>query len=127
MLIDVEDPLRNIILNFSLILLVLMTIAAIIPWGTLGAERIGRLATLLPIPVLAVALVYETAMPSRYDIRLDLFLLLPAYGLVLLATLIRLLVRWKVHRKREAEQSVSRLVDITKQSSWRTTHDNDRA
>lgn len=106
MLIDVEDPLRNLIFNCSLIAVVLMAIMAIVPWGTFGAERIARLAMWLPIPTLAVAFAYETAMPSRYDIRLDLLLLVPAYGLVLLATLIRLLARWRARRKREAGSAV---------------------
>ena len=75
MLIDVEDPLRKLILNCSLIAVVQIAIVAIVPWGTLGAERIDRLATMLPIPTLAIAFVYEGAMPSRYDIRLDLVLL----------------------------------------------------
>jgi hypothetical protein len=105
MLIDVEDPLRNLILNSSLVVVALMAIVAVVPWGIFGAERIGRFATLLPIPTLAVAFVYETAMPSRYDIRLDLLLLVPAYGLVLLATLIRLLARWRARRKRELERA----------------------
>jgi hypothetical protein len=100
MLIDVEDPLRNLILNGSLVAIVLMAVAAVVPWGAFGAERIARLATFLPIPTLAVAVVYETAMPSRYDIRLDLLLLVPAYGLVLLATAIRLVARWRARRKR---------------------------
>lgn len=101
MLIDVEDPLRNLILNGSLVAVALMAIAAAVPWGAFGADRIARLATFLPIPALAVAVVYETAMPSRYDIRLDLLLLVPAYGLILLATAIRLLARWRVRRKRD--------------------------
>lgn len=101
MLIDVEDPLRNLILNGSFVAVVLIAIVAIVPWGALGARRLGRLAMLLPIPALVVAFVYETAMPSRYDIRLDLLLLLPAYGLILLATLVRLFARWKARRKHE--------------------------
>lgn len=106
MLIDVEDPLRNLILNGSLVAVVLMAILAIVPWGLLGADRLGRLATLLPIPTLAVAFVYEMAMPSRYDMRLDLLLLLPAYGLILLATVIRLLVQRRSRRKREVGGTV---------------------
>jgi hypothetical protein len=106
MLINVEDPLRNLILNCSLVAIVLMAIVAIVPWGSIGAKTIGRLATWLPIPTLAVAFVYEMAMPSRYDIRLDLVLLVPAYGLVLLATLIRVLARWRARRKHEVGRAV---------------------
>jgi hypothetical protein len=39
---------------------------------------------------MAAALVYEQTMPDRYDIRVDLLLLVPAY----LAVLATSLVRW---------------------------------
>jgi purine-cytosine permease-like protein len=106
MLINVEDPLRNLILNCSLIAVVLMTFMAIVPWATFGAKRIRRLSIWLPIPTLAVALIYEMAMPSRYDIRLDLVLLVPAYSLVLLATLIRVLARRRARRKHGVGRAV---------------------
>lgn len=106
MLIDVEDPLRNLILNSCLLGIVFMTVLALVPWSLLRARKLGQLAIWLPIPVLAVGLIYEAAMPVRYDIRMDLVLLIPAYGLVLFATLIRFISRWRFRRKLNAERSV---------------------
>jgi DNA-binding LytR/AlgR family response regulator len=100
MLIDVGDPLRNLILNFSFALVVLIALLALVPWRIFGARRLGRMAIWLPVPTLVVAIAYEAAMPSRFDIRLDLFLLAPAYALVLLATLARLIAVWRDRRKR---------------------------
>jgi hypothetical protein len=102
MLIDVQDPLRNLILNLCFFSIILMAVVAVVPWGAFGARTLSRLAIWLPAPALAVAYVYETAMPSRYDIRLDLVLLLPAYGLILLATLTRLFARRHARRKQKA-------------------------
>lgn len=106
MLIDVGDPVRNVILNCSFALVMLIALLALVPWRILGARRLSRMALWLPVPTLAVALAYEAAMPSRYDIRLDLFLLAPAYALVLLATLIRLIAVWWSHQKRSDKRAV---------------------
>jgi hypothetical protein len=105
MLINVEDTLRNLILNCSLVAILLMAIVAIIPWGSIGAKNIGRLATWLPIPALIVAFVYEMAMPARYDIRLDLVLLGPAYGVILLASLVRVLAGRRARRKNKVDRA----------------------
>jgi hypothetical protein len=102
MLIDVQDPLRNVILNGCFFAIILMAVAAIVPWGALGSRTLSRLAIWLPVPLAAVAYLYERAMPSRYDIRVDLLLLLPAYGLILLATVTRLLTRRRARRKHPA-------------------------
>lgn len=106
MLIDVEDPLRNLILNLCLLGIVFMTVLALVPWRLLRARTLGRLAIWLPIPVLVVGLIYEAAMPVRYDIRVDLLLLVPAYGLVIVATLIRFISRWRFRREFNADRFV---------------------
>lgn len=106
MLIDVGDPVRNVILNLSFALVMLIALLALVPWRIFGAHRLGRMAIWLPVPALATALAYEAAMPSRYDIRLDLVLLVPAYALVLFATLIRLIAIWRGHQRRSDKRAV---------------------
>lgn len=106
MIIDVGDPVRNLVLNCSFVLVMLIALLALVPWRFFGAHRLARMALWFPVPTLAVALAYEAAMPSRYDIRLDLFLLAPAYALVLLATLIRLVVLWWGRQKRSEKRAV---------------------
>jgi hypothetical protein len=91
MLIDVEDSVRNLVLNGCFYSIVLLSLVAIIPWGHIGAVRMSRLLRWLVVPVLGLAITYESAMPSRFDIRVDLFLLLPAYGLVLVTSIVRCL------------------------------------
>lgn len=98
MLIVVGDPLRNAILNASFALILLVTVLALVPWRSLGVQRLDRIAPWFPLPVLALALAYEAAMPSRFDIRVDLLVLLPAYGLVLFSAFLRLIARWRRNR-----------------------------
>jgi len=62
---------------------------SLIPWKSFGAHRVSRLFRWLPIPVIGLAIIYEWAMPSRFDIRVDLFLLLPAYAVVIISSLVR--------------------------------------
>lgn len=97
MLINVQDPIRNLILNGCFYAIALLAFAAIIPWSRLGAVRVSRLLRWLVVPVLGLAIAYESAMPPRFNIRLDLVLLLPAYGLVLLTSI----VRWFGWRRNE--------------------------
>jgi hypothetical protein len=97
MLINVDDPVRNLILNACFYSVLLLTLVAITPWGALGAVRMSRLLRWLPLPLLGLAIAYETAMPFRFDIRIDLLVLLPAYALVLMSSV----VRWFVWRQRE--------------------------
>lgn len=86
---DVGDPSRNAILNGCFFAIALLAVAAVVPWKAFGAERLSRLARWLGVPVLLLAVVYEAAMPSRFDIRVDLFLLLPLYVVVLVASVVR--------------------------------------
>jgi hypothetical protein len=98
MLIDVGDPVRNLILNGCFYSIAILSLVAVVPWRFLGAGGMSRRLRWLFVPVLGLAIAYESAMPSRFDIRLDLFLLLPAYGLVFLTSIIR----WRGWRRIEA-------------------------
>jgi len=86
---DVGDPSRNAVLTGCFFAIMALTGAALVPWKLLGAVRLSRLARWLPFPVLLLALVYEATMPARFDIRVDLLLLLPMYGLVIVASIVR--------------------------------------
>lgn len=95
MLIDVGDLLRNLALNTCLYLILFLAIAGLVPWRALGVPIPSRFLRWLAVPVFLLAVAYEWLMPSRFDIRLDLVLLLPAYGLVLVASF----VRWAAWRR----------------------------
>jgi len=95
MLIDVQDPLRNFILNGCFYAIILLTLISLVPWKSLGAEHVSRMLSWLAFPVLGLAILYESVMPSRFDIRIDLILLLPAYALVVATSI----VRWRTRRR----------------------------
>jgi hypothetical protein len=102
MLIDVGDPLRNLMLNACFYAICALAAIAVIPWKTAGAVRLSELLRWLAVPVLALAAVYESAMPARFDIRIDLLVLLPACGLVV-ATSVARWIAWR--RRNEAKRS----------------------
>jgi len=86
---DVGDPTRNAVLTACFLAIALLTLAAVIPWKALGAARLSRWGRWLWVPVLLLAIAYEATMPSRFDIRVDLVLLVPMYLIVLLTSVIR--------------------------------------
>ena len=88
-MVDVGDPARNLVLNAVFLLVGLMTVVTLVPWGRIGATRLSRLLRWIPFPAAVLAVVYETAMPSRFDIRIDLLLLLPLYGLIIATSAFR--------------------------------------
>lgn len=83
MLLDVDDPRLNLILNACFWAIALLTVLSLLPWGWLG--RVQKLGRWIPLPALILYLIYERAMPSRMDIRVDLLLLAPM-GLIILST-----------------------------------------
>lgn len=99
-MIDVGDPVRNIALNAIFFAVVAITLVAVIPWGSVGAPRIGQFLRWLMIPVLVLAIVYEWLMPSRFDIRIDLVLLLPMYVVIIVTSAFRWW-RWLMAGKRK--------------------------
>jgi len=71
----------------------MVTVVSIIPWRLQGGRN--RWTHLLPWLALALYFAYESAMPARMNIRLDLVVISPLTGLVILAWLIRLMrIRW---------------------------------
>lgn len=92
--IDVQDPVRNLILNTCFFAIAFLVIVSLVPWKSLGANRVSRLLRWLPLPMLGLAVLYESTMPSRFDIRIDLLLLLPAYVLIAISSIVRY-VGWR--------------------------------
>jgi hypothetical protein len=86
---DVGDPIRNAVLTGCFVGIAALTVVTLLPWTSLGAARIGRWARWAIVPMALLAVAYEAAMPSRFDIRVDLLLLLPMYGLAVAASIVR--------------------------------------
>ena len=80
---DVGDTASNATLTVCFFGIALLTLASMMPWRRFGFARSNRLTRWIFVPVILLAIVYESAMPARFDIRIDLFLLLPMYVLVL--------------------------------------------
>ena len=89
MLIDVGDPTLNLALNACFVAILLLALLALIPWRLFGVARFSYRLRWLILPLILLAVSYEYLMPSRFDIRIDLLLLLPLYLLVLVASLAR--------------------------------------
>ena len=95
MLIDVQDPGLNVILNASFYGLAATAIASILPWPIRGGRN--RWTLWLPLAAIALYVAYELAMPTRMNIRVDLLLIWPFLLIVLIAWLIRLIVLRRAH------------------------------
>ena len=97
MLLDVGDPDRNLILNGCFYGIVLVTLLSLMPWRL--RDRRNRWSLYLPIAGLLLYIIYETAMPSNWDIRVDLLLLAPMGVVIILAWAVRLIVRLRSARR----------------------------
>lgn len=93
---DVGDSALNAALNLCFGAIVLLAVAVIVPWGAVGAPRMNRLLRWAVVPICVLAVLYEWLMPSRFDIRVDLLLLLPMYVVVIVTSLFRW---WSTHRR----------------------------
>ncbi len=91
MLIDVQDPDLNVILNACFLGLALLAVLSLIPWPI--RRRRNRWTLWLPVATLALYAVYEVFMPARMDIRLDLFLIWPLLAVVLASWLVRIILK----------------------------------
>lgn len=89
-MIDIHDPLLNQILNSCLFIILGLTLISLVPWK-LGSGK-NRWTLILPVAAILVYLIYEFAMPDNWDIRMDLVLVWPALGLIILTGLIRVLL-----------------------------------
>lgn len=74
---NVGGPIRNAVLTGRLFAISALTAAALIAWKSWGAARSSRLARWIPVPMFLLALAYKARMPARFDIRVDLLILLP--------------------------------------------------
>ena len=88
MLIDIQEPGLNLILNGCLYGLAVLAALSVVPWRL--RERRNRWTLWLPAAALALYLIYEISMPALWNIRLDLVLILPLLLIVGLAWLVRL-------------------------------------
>ena len=90
MLIDIGDPVRNLVLNACFYGISLITIVSLIPWP-LGGGR-SRWTFYLPLFGAGIYAVYEITMPPNWDIRLDLLLIIPMGIVIALAWLLRVVI-----------------------------------
>lgn len=97
MLIDVQDPGLNLILNACLMGLALLALLSIAPWP-LRARR-NRWTLWLPLGATVIYGIYEATMPTRWDIRLDLVLIAPLLVVIAVAWLVRLIILRVRHPK----------------------------
>ena len=99
MIIDVGNSSLNILLNFTLLLILCLGIISIIPWRLRGGKN--RWTVWVPlISVLAYA-IYETSMPPDWDIRLDLLVIWPVLLITVVFGFIRLIVVRKENKRSE--------------------------
>ncbi|MFN2099580.1 hypothetical protein [Altererythrobacter sp. MF3-039] len=89
-MIEVGDSAANMVLNLCFFAIVFVAILSFVPWGKIGLVKLGKAMKWAWLPVLVLAVTYESTMPSRFDIRLDLLILIPAY----LALLCTCAIRW---------------------------------
>lgn len=84
MLIDVQDPTLNLVLNACLYGMGLVALVSVLPVPT---RR--WMPPALPVAALGLYIAYEAAMPRFWDIRLDLLLILPLLATTFIASGIR--------------------------------------
>jgi hypothetical protein len=95
MVINVNDPSLNPILNICFFLILGLGVVSLIPWKIKYGKNRWTMA--LPILAIIVYITYELTMPNNWDIRIDLVLLWPALVLILLLGLLRGILIWR-HR-----------------------------
>jgi hypothetical protein len=99
---NVNDPGLNLILNACLILIIILSIISLIPWKLKSGKNRWTLA--LPVLGILTYLVYESTMPSNWNIRMDLVLLMPPLAVIIFLGLIRGLLIWRHTRKNKNSQ-----------------------
>ena len=96
MLVDVGDPARNLILNACFYGIALVMLLSLVPWRLKDGRN--RWSLYLPVPAFVLYVIYEAAMPSNWDIRLDLFLIIAMAIVIVLAWGTRLALRARNRR-----------------------------
>jgi len=92
MLINIHDPLLNLVLNSCMYIIFVITLISLVPWRLKSGKN--RWTLLLPAVAILVYLVYEITMPDNWDIRMDLVLIWPTLALIMLAGIIRVILIW---------------------------------
>jgi hypothetical protein len=87
MIINVNDPSLNQILNTCFFLILGFGIVSLIPWRLRSGKNRWTMA--LPVLAIVVYMIYELTMPNNWDIRMDLVLLWPVLILILVLGVIR--------------------------------------
>ena len=95
MIIDVQDPALNQVLNICFFLILGLGLISLVPWGLKSGRN--RWTLMLPVIAILVYLKYEFTMPNNWDIRVDLLLLWPVVALILVSGLVRAILIWR-HR-----------------------------
>lgn len=90
MIVDIGDPLRNLILNACLYGIAVISVVSLVPWPIGGGRN--RWTLYLPLVGIGLYLAYEVTMPPNWDIRLDLLLILAMGAVIVLSWLVRLLI-----------------------------------
>lgn len=93
MIIDVNDPSLNVILNTCFYLLLVLGAVSLVPWKLKNGKN--RWTLTLPVFAIGIYIMYEFSMPDNWDIRLDLVFLWPVLIIILLSTLIRVILIWR--------------------------------
>ena len=80
-MIDVQDPQLNFWLNFLLGGILVFAVLSVIPFRQIGRFRWA--SHVWPLLTISFYVAYEFLMPSRFDIRLDLFFIWPVMAFTL--------------------------------------------
>lgn len=75
----------------ALAIVILATIS-IVPWELFAGRGASRVLRWSAIPVLALAVLYELAMPASVDLRIDMILLVPVYVVAILTSIMRAII-----------------------------------
>ena len=90
MIIDIQDPFLNLILNFCLWIFLVVALISLIPWRLKDGKN--RWTLMLPVISILVYIAYEFLMPDNWDIRMDLVLIWPVLAFIFLSCLIRIIL-----------------------------------
>jgi Ca2+/Na+ antiporter len=83
-----------------------LSVAIIIyPWRF--NSRVSRVLAHLPIVLLVAFIAYESLMPPEMDIRVDLLLLLPVFGMVAICYLVKLALMNKRSRSNQHLEQIA--------------------
>lgn len=90
MIIDIQDPILNLVLNFCLWFLLVLALISLIPWRLKHGKN--RWTLMLPVMSILIYMGYELLMPDNWNIRMDLILIWPVLTLIILLGLVRFIL-----------------------------------